>query len=162
MEQFTDSDLNSAMCPSTAFYNILNQIQASNLNFQLQISPFSAVISLKKSFVKNKSGTILFPPILKNVPIENTEYLVNKNRQLETDILKLKNDYEQVLEDCTKNDEKVENFLLENENLKSIISEKETQLQTGEKESLLLKTRLKKAEVELGKYFSETKDRDSK
>ena len=162
MEQFTDSDFNSAMCPSTTFYNILNQIQASNLNFQLQISPFSAVISLKKSFIKDKSGTILFPKILPNAPIANTEYFVNKNGQLEKDILKLRNDYELVVEDCTKKDEKVENILLENENLKSILSEKETQLQACKKESLLLEARLQKAEDKLVKYSSETKDRESK
>ena len=162
MEEFTDSDFNSAMCPSTTFYNILNQIQASNLNFQLQISPFSAVISLKKSFVKDKSGTILFPKRLPNAPIANTEYFVNKNGQLEKDILKLRNDYELVVEDCTKKDEKVENVLLENESLKSILSEKETQLQACKKESLLLEARLQKAEDKLVKYSSETKDRESK
>ena len=158
MEQLTDSDLNSAMCPSTIFYNILNQIQASNLNFQLQMSPFSAVVSLKKSFVKNKSGTTLFPQTLPNAPSANTEYLVNKNQQLEKDILKLRNEYEQVVE----NSEKVENSVVENENLKIIISEQETQLHTFKNESLVLKTRLKNAEDELVKYFSEKKDRDAK
>ena len=90
------------------------------------MSPFSAVVSLKKSFVKNKSGTTLFPQTLPNAPSANTEYLVNKNQQLEKDILKLRNEYEQVVE----NSEKVENSVVENENLKIIISEQKTQLHT--------------------------------
>ena len=40
----------------------MDQVKSSNLKFQLQQSPFSAVISLKKSFVKDKSGQILTPP----------------------------------------------------------------------------------------------------
>ena len=41
------------MMASIAFDNILKEIQTSNLNFQLQVSPFSAQISLKKSLVKD-------------------------------------------------------------------------------------------------------------
>ena len=45
------------------FNNILDKIQKSNLNFQLQVSPFSAFISLKKSIVKDRSGSFLLPPL---------------------------------------------------------------------------------------------------
>ena len=47
---------------SIAFDRILQEIQTSNLNFQLQISPFSAQISLKKSLVKDKDGSCRLPP----------------------------------------------------------------------------------------------------
>ena len=54
MELKIDSDLN--MAASKAFDHVLQQVTSSSLNFQLQLSPFSAVISLKKSFVKDKDG----------------------------------------------------------------------------------------------------------
>ena len=44
---------------SQIYENILNQIQMSSLNFKLELSPFSAVISLKKSFIRDKSGNTL-------------------------------------------------------------------------------------------------------
>ena len=54
--------MNHAMLASTMFYKILDQIKSSNLNFQLSLSPFSAQISLKKSLVKDRSGSFLLPP----------------------------------------------------------------------------------------------------
>ena len=38
------------------FENILNQIRSSSLNFQMSVTPFTAVIHLKKSITKDKSG----------------------------------------------------------------------------------------------------------
>ena len=40
----------------SAFDDIIGRVRRSNLNFQLQLSPFSAVISLKKSVVKKYQG----------------------------------------------------------------------------------------------------------
>ena len=54
MDELTDSDI--TMAATTSFNNILNQIQTSGLNYQLKITPFSAVISIKKSFVKDREG----------------------------------------------------------------------------------------------------------
>ena len=53
-----DSDRNSTMIAENTFPNIIQQDQSSNLNFQLQLSPFSAMISLKKTPVKDKSGLL--------------------------------------------------------------------------------------------------------
>ena len=58
----SDSDVNFAMAVSQAFEGIINQVVASNLYFCLEQSPFSAVIHLKKSVIRNKSGTLLIPP----------------------------------------------------------------------------------------------------
>ena len=49
MQEFINSDLNLTMLATQAFDDILDQIRSSSLNFHVQISPFSAVISLKKS-----------------------------------------------------------------------------------------------------------------
>ena len=50
------------MAASQSFEGIINQVVASNLNFCLEQSPFSAVIHLKKSVIRNRSGTPLLPP----------------------------------------------------------------------------------------------------
>ena len=62
MDKLNSLDKNPAMVASRTFENILEQIQGSHLNFQIQISPFSALISIKKSLIKYKSGVPLLPP----------------------------------------------------------------------------------------------------
>ena len=41
---------------------VLSSVKKSNLNFYIQESPFSLCINLRKSFIKNKDGKILYPP----------------------------------------------------------------------------------------------------
>ena len=56
MNKFENSDLNPTMAASRTFDSILQQVQSSNLNFQLQISPFAANISLKRSPIRDRNG----------------------------------------------------------------------------------------------------------
>ena len=49
------------MIANKIFNDILKQIQDSGLNFQLQVSPFGAMISLKRSLVKDKRGNVINP-----------------------------------------------------------------------------------------------------
>ena len=68
---FDNSELDFTMAAAAAaFENILQTIQYSNLNFLLELSPFAATISLKKTPVKNKSGIALLPC----VPIVNSQF----------------------------------------------------------------------------------------
>jgi hypothetical protein len=60
-QQLIDSE--AKMAASTTFDYILEQIKTSNPNFWIQLSPFSATISLKKSLVKDVSGLPVMPPI---------------------------------------------------------------------------------------------------
>ena len=64
MEKSINSD--DTMAASEMFDIILSQIQRSSLNFRLQVSPYSAVISLKKSLVKDKFGTLILKSSFKN------------------------------------------------------------------------------------------------
>ena len=50
------------MLALNVYGNIIYQIRSSNLNFQLQISPFSAHISFKRSVARDRSGAFLLPP----------------------------------------------------------------------------------------------------
>ena len=52
--KYTDSDV--AMLADEKFQNILHQINDSKLNYCIQLSPFTACISIKKSFIKDKDG----------------------------------------------------------------------------------------------------------
>ena len=93
------------MAASHMFENILDQVKSSNLNFHLQLSPFSAIISLKKSWVKDKTGTSLLRPptptsiLFQTHQIEN-EASAQKISKLETIIKSLRSDYEDSLRDC--------------------------------------------------------------
>ena len=84
------------MQASQAFDFILEQVQTSCLNFQMQISPFSAVISIKKSFIKDKFGNMLHPPS----PDSSENFLRDKNIQLEKDVTDLTKKYEVAVNDC--------------------------------------------------------------
>ena len=95
MKLSTDSDINPnpTMLASNVFEAIIDKIRYSNLNFQIQMSPFSAIVSLKKSFITNKSGIPLLPPpdmlALNGLPMSNLQadnaVLAAKNLQLEKD-----------------------------------------------------------------------------
>jgi hypothetical protein len=88
------------MVASRTFENILEQIQGSDLNFQIQISPFSALISLKKSLIKDKSGVPLLPPSSQD-PASSKEIaaLATKNIMLEKKLNSLQREYENAVDD---------------------------------------------------------------
>ena len=68
------------MVASQTFDSIIQQILTSNLNFQLQMSPFSANISLKKTPIKDRYGApICLPPSLPSHPQVKTEVNEPKN-----------------------------------------------------------------------------------
>ena len=84
MKQNTDSDYNPTMVASFAFETIIDNIRNSNLNFQLQMSPFSAQISLKRSLVNDKAG---IPRLPSTIPAATFS---KRNMQLEIELNNLK------------------------------------------------------------------------
>ena len=98
----SDSSFNSAMLASRTFENILHMIKTSNLNYFLQLSPFAAQISLKKSLVKDKSGVPLVQPKLTSFDCTSDDVtdLFIKNRALENKLASLQKDYEAAIKDC--------------------------------------------------------------
>ena len=101
MDEYQDSDINPAMLASNAFENIINQICTSNLNFQLQMSPFSACISLKRSLVKEKSGAYRLPPASESPSSESKiAALLKKNLQLENNLVEINKKYDRAVDDC--------------------------------------------------------------
>ena len=73
---------------------IIQHLPSSNINFQLQLSPFSASISLKKSFIRDKTGNLLLPqyPPAHHVDHEvghHISLLVSENDNLKEQIKEL-------------------------------------------------------------------------
>ena len=132
MQESINSDVNenSTMLASQAFNFILEQVQTSCLNFQMQISPFSAVISIKKSFIKDKLGNMLLPP----PPDSSENFLRDKNIQLEKDVTDLTKKYEAAVNDCENAKQVMKS--LEKKTLEANLKAEETRI---EKEKLFHK-----------------------
>ena len=96
-----NSDVYTTMAAILEFDEILRTIQSSNLNFHLEISPFSAVIQMKKSLITNKSGISLFPPLAYSVLLEQEKshniVLSKKIFLLENEISAIRGVYEESL-----------------------------------------------------------------
>ena len=76
------------MAINTSFASILNEIQLSNLNFSIQLTPFAAYITLKKSVQKDLNGVSATPspPVLVLLQEAQQEVLNlhNENLQLKS------------------------------------------------------------------------------
>ena len=59
MEELFNSDF--TMIASKLFDKIVNDVKNSGLNFRLELTPFGAKISLKKTTLRNKDGTFIIP-----------------------------------------------------------------------------------------------------
>ena len=55
----TNMDVAFSNMAAIKFEDILNQIRSSSLNFRMNVTPFTAVIHLKKTITKDKSGNFL-------------------------------------------------------------------------------------------------------
>ena len=103
MNRNQTSEINPAMAASQCFESILQDVQASNLNYRIEMSPFSAVIYLKKSFVENHLGFCVTPPLPKSVIIKalksENSTLSDKVVHLERVIDSMKSEYESVVID---------------------------------------------------------------
>ena len=141
----------STMVASKTFELLLDQIKSSNLNFQLQLSPFSAIISLKKTLVKDKFGSPLMPQTSSN----STEIaaLTKKNLHLENVVKSLKSDFEISVIECEKSfktiaklEKELEEFRVRNVEIKKETFNQELLENTKHMESL--STYVKKIEKE--------------
>ena len=148
MEQNNNSDTNTAMLASQAFYNILDQIQSSNLNFMLQVSPFSAQISLRKSLVKDKEGIPLLPqPLKQSVPPTTVELkaLEVKNLKLENDLFILRKKHTEIVGEFTNVKENIKTLEAVQESINQDMNVKISML---EEENSILKKKGEEAATE--------------
>ena len=116
------------------FDDILHQIRSSSLNFQMKVTPFTAVIYLKKSITKDKSGNFLQQSLSVNRTNKDLDLLVSKNLELEKEISSLRISFLEASERIAEVEKNIEilNGLHKNEN-KSILTipaEEESSLPT--------------------------------
>ena len=100
----------------------MNNIQSSKLNFCLQLSPYSANISLKKTFLTDRSGNVLLPDYAytsEPSSDDNIAALVSKNLKLEEENSALRKDLENSIDDCREARNQLEN-LVEKELVKEV------------------------------------------
>ena len=156
------SDEHVTMAASQAFEGIINQVVASKLNFCLEQSPFSAVIHLKKSVIRNKSGIFQIPPPSLSVQLLQVQSdnfrQAQKIVQLESVIKTLKSERAQS-EKCKKDLENklgvessnniVEGLETDTKALKKELDEKSEECETVKNEKKNLKTELNKISAEL-------------
>ena len=74
------------------FELVLSCVKNSNLNFLLSESPFSASITIRKSFIKNKNGCARHPNISASSP---QEQVIEENKMLNNEVNSLKDTIKQ-------------------------------------------------------------------
>ena len=123
IENFDNSDYPTTMLASRTFDKILQEIRSSNLNFQLQESPFSAQISLKKSLVKERNGSIRPHPTVSSMSCKDLkiEALETRANNLEEDLKSIQNKYARSVDDLEEAEKKIKE--LEDQISKPIKSE---------------------------------------
>ena len=140
----TSDEIDPTMLAKQRFDHILEQVQTSCLNFHLQVSPFSAVISIKKSLVKDKSGQFFILPQARESTIHKNE-VIKENAKLENDVANLTKLYNDSVNDCERA-YNVINSLLEAKSKEEVKSESEIKLLT---EISYLKTVLEDRDKEI-------------
>ena len=83
------------MAAVTTFNSIIQQLQASNLNYQLQLTPFTAKISLKKTYIKDRFGRPFQSEVSPHVnvdPNHEVEALAAEKCKLESELAVVKNE----------------------------------------------------------------------
>ena len=98
------------------FDYILNQIKDSSLNFQMKVSPFTAVIRLSKSITKDKFGNYLQQNMSVNRKNKDMDDLVSKNLALEEEIVTLRRLYLEASESLAKIERQIDELSRHHEN----------------------------------------------
>ena len=132
-ETITSDNISPAMLASLNFDAILEQVQTSGLNFQIQISPFSAMISLRKSLIKDKCGKLFLAPH-RRVLSENMKALNDENINLKNEMINLTKIHSEVVKDYENGKEIIKS--LETALLESKIKTEEGFYNSDEIESL--------------------------
>ena len=147
-----DDVTESTMAIESTFNSIVNEIQMSNLNFAIQLTPFSAYITLKKSTVTKKNGKLADPsPPVFMLFQKSSQDLCAAQEEISrlSSALKISE---------SKCEEVIRKNLLLSENLKS--ADEDLLLSRETNENLLMKIEAK--DKELDKLLSIKKDIESK
>ena len=108
------------------YKELINRVQTSGLNYKIEMSPFSANIFLKKTFIKDMNGNPLKTefsnaPTIDQIKAENL-FLNRKVVHLESTSSSLTSQYEYTLLDCQQVHQTNANLLQKVENLHAKLS----------------------------------------
>merc|ERR1712179_487407 len=87
------------MAASEMFERIIDEVRSSNLNFQIQMTPFSANIVIKKTLIRDNSGFPLIPttyPNHDNEQKKNYKKVTEEMEALKVSHTTVQNDLEEV------------------------------------------------------------------
>ena len=132
------------MAIDATFSSIISEIQLSNLNFSLQITPFTAYITLKKSVIRDQNGVqaVPSPPIL--VLLQQAHQSVAQLRE-ENEQLKLNSDTAEM---------KKENLVKDNEAMVESLAVYSNNLAVSNASNNALRAKLEAAEKQIAKLSS--------
>ena len=156
------------MAANTTFNSILNEIQLSNLNFKIQMTPFAAIITLKKTALKDKNGLLAkpSPPIL--FLLQNAQQMIvniqEEDNYLKATLINCEADIEE--SNQVKNEKMIEfekacedlsESRTRNKEILKFANQLENKLEMKDATISNLKNDLKKLKVELELLKTETK-----
>ena len=99
------------MAASKTFEALLSKIQSSNLHFKIEQYPFSAVISIKKSLIRDQAGNLLEPPPLDSILLiqakTENQNLNMKIANLENFVNSIQNQYACAVDECANATKKI-------------------------------------------------------
>ena len=80
MSQHPVTDL--TMLAKATFNEVISEIQESCLNYTMQVTPYSAIISLRKTFITDRNGVTVMPVKVQ----ENREKVEKKHLETVNDL----------------------------------------------------------------------------
>ena len=140
------------MAVNTTYSSILNEIQLSNLNYSIQMTPFASYITLKKSVQKDLAGVPATPspPILFLLQTSQQE-----NHQLREENFRLKSAFEM-------QKRKLEKIKLENECLDKTVEESNISVKALNTTITNLQSQINAAKTELEKNCADKTNMNDK
>ena len=144
------------MTAKLAFENLLSQVQSSNLNFRIDLSPFSATIFLKKSFVKNQHGIHVHHPPNPAMEVHRDDQKV-KITELELENNSLQEKLESAAREKLSYNERIDDLQKEIKQKQEIIDGLYVANKDLRDESKLMERELYNTRFELTKHSEEAK-----
>ena len=85
------------------FQNLINEVQHSCISYKIEMSPFSAPIFLKKSYIKDAYGYCMTPVVSKDSLNQNRKFMTEKYYLMQEKVIQsLRDDYGKAVEDGGK------------------------------------------------------------
>ena len=150
------------MTAKQTFENLLSQVQSSCLNFRIELSPFSATIYLKKSFIKNQHSFHVHPQT-EPEPAREVRRDDDKARisELEVENNALQEKLQKAAREILTCNEVIDNHKKENKEKQELIENLALANKDLADESKAIGSELYNTKVELTKYF-EKENEDNK